>query len=249
MRSKIIPISNVQRLSEAADALLNRAYGMPGMGLVEGPTGYGKTTAVAWLVTRVNGVFVRALATTTPSSLLDSICKELGIGKRSTNVATVEDIVRKLAETGRPLFIDEADYLADKRRLIETLRDIHDLATVPVVLIGMHGFRRKLTPLQQLTGRIAQWVDFQPAGEADARVLARELAEVDIDDALVGKLHSAAHGSVRLIVVGLAQIEQRAKNRGLRKIGVNEWGNGDFFVGSAPQGNKVVRPMLRPVSA
>jgi len=50
-------------------------------------------------------------------------------------------------------------------------------------------------------------------------------------------------------VVGLAQIEQRAKNKGLRKIGVNEWGNGDFFVGSAPQGNKVVRPMLRPVSA
>jgi len=249
MRSKIIPISNVQRLAEAADALLNRAYGMPGMGLVEGPTGYGKTTAVAWLVTRVNGVFVRALATTTPSSLLDSICKELGIGKRSTNVATVEDIVRKLAETGRPLFIDEADYLADKRRLIETLRDIHDLATVPVVLIGMHGFRRKLTPLQQLTGRIAQWVDFQAASEFDARVLARELAEVDVDDALVGKLHAAAQGSVRLLVVGLAQIEQRAKNRGLRKIGVNEWGHGDFFVGVAPQGNKVVRPMLRPVSA
>lgn len=235
MRSKIVPVSNIARLSEAANALVNRAYGMPGMGLIEGETGYGKTTAVAWLTVRLNGLFVRALATTTPSSLLESICKELGIGKRATNVGTVEEIVRKLAETGRPLFIDEADYLADKRRLIETLRDIHDLATVPVVLIGMHGFRRKITHLQQLTGRIAQWVDFQPSSVEDANLLARELAEVEIDKALVSKLHESARGSVRLIVVGLNRIEQFAKNRGLAKIGAAEWpANADFFVGSAP---------------
>src|SRR4051812_45299093 len=136
MRSKIVPVSNISRLLEAANALLTRAYGMPGMGLIEGQTGYGKSTAVTWLAIRLNGVYVRALAATTPSSLLESICKELGIGKRATNIAAIEDIVQKLAETGRPLFIDEADYLADKRKLIETLRDIHDLATVPVVLIG-----------------------------------------------------------------------------------------------------------------
>jgi hypothetical protein len=142
---------------------MHRASGMPGMGLIEGQTGYGKTTAAAWLVVRLNAVFVRALATTTPSSLLESICKELGIGKRSSNVQTVEDIVAKLAETGRPLFIDEADYLVGKHRLIETVRDIHDLATVPVILIGMHGFRRKITHLLQLTGRIAEWVEFSPS--------------------------------------------------------------------------------------
>jgi DNA transposition AAA+ family ATPase len=184
---------------------------------------------------KLNGAYVRALATTTPSSLLESICKELGIGKRATLVATVEDIVRRLAETGRPLFIDEADYLVDKRRLIETLRDIHDLATVPVVLIGMHGFRRKITHLQQLTGRIAQWVEFEPASADDAALLARELAEVDIADDLVRKLHESARGSIRLIVVGLNRIEQFARARSLNKIGLHAWpANQDFFVGTAP---------------
>jgi DNA transposition AAA+ family ATPase len=236
MRSKIVPISNVGRLMEAADALINRSIGMPGMGLIEGQTGYGKTTAVAWLTTRLNGVYVRALATTTPSSLLDSICKELNIGKRATNVGTVEEIVRKLAETSRPLFIDEADYLADRKKLIETLRDVHDLSTVPVVLIGMHGFRRKVTSLQQLTGRIAEWVEFQPSTIDDATRLAKELAEVEISADLVRKLHAEANGSVRLIVVGMSKIEQYAKARGWDRIALAQWPTtSSFFVGSAPK--------------
>jgi len=235
MRSKTVPISNIARLSEAANALIHRAYGMPGMGLIEGQTGYGKTTAVAWLSIKLNGAFVRALATTTPSSLLESICKELGVGRRPTNVGTVEVIVQRLAETGRPLFIDEADYLVTNKRTIETLRDIHDLATVPVVLIGMHGFRRKVTHLQQLTGRIAQWVEFEAASIDDAKQLARELAEVDVAADLVHRLHDAARGSVRLIVVGLGRIEQFARARSLSKVSATDWpANADFFVGTAP---------------
>ncbi len=239
MRTKIVPISNIARLSDAANALVNRSNGMPGMGLVEGQTGYGKTTAVAWLAIRLNGVFVRALSTTTPSSLLESICKELGIGKRQGNVNAVEDIVRKLAETGRPLFIDEADYLAGKRSLIETLRDIHDLAAVPVVLIGMHGFRRKLIGLEQLTGRIAQWVEFEPSTIADAQLLANELSEVKVQADLVAKLHMAARGEVRRMVVGLNRIEQFARARGLDVIGAADWPvQSDFFIGNAPTAKK-----------
>lgn len=241
MKSKIVPISNVARLSEAARALMDRPPGMPGMGLIEGQTGYGKTTAAAWIITRTNGVYVRALAMTTPSSLLEAICKELGVMRRATNVGTVEEIVRKLAETQRPVFIDEADYVAEQKKLIETLRDIHDLATVPVVLIGMDGIRRKLTQWKQLTGRIAQWVDFQPSTVDDVRLLARELAEVAIADDLVTKLHAATQGSVRLTVVGLGRIEQFARSRGLDRVGALEWGSGDFFIGAAPTPRRPAR--------
>src|SRR4051794_5772932 len=103
MRSKIVPISNVARLAEAGEALLSRSNGMPGMGLVSGETGYGKSTPVAWLAPRQHGVFVRMLATTTPSSMCEAICRELGISRRVSNVATIESIVEKLAETNRPL--------------------------------------------------------------------------------------------------------------------------------------------------
>lgn len=241
MKSRIVPISNVARLSEAASALVDRPYGMPGMGLIEGETGYGKSTAAAWMITRLNGVYVRALATSTPSSLLDSICKELQISRRPTNVGTVEEIVRRLAESQRPVFIDEADYLVEQKRLVETLRDIHDLATVPVVLIGMAGIRRKLTRWTQVTGRIAQWVDFQPSTFEDAKLLARELAEVTIADDLVRQLHVATHGSVRLIVVGLGRIEQFARSRGLSQVSAADWTGGDFFIGTAPASKQPAR--------
>ena len=235
MRSKIVPISNVARLAEAGEALLNRATGMPGMGLVYGASGFGKTTAVAWLATRQHGVFVRALATTTPSSLVESICKELGIARRATNVGTIETIVEKLAETNRPLFVDEADYIAEQKRLVETLRDIHDLSSVPVILIGMQNLRRTISTREQLAGRIAQWVEFQESTLDDARTLARELAEVEIADDLVQRLHASANGAVRLIVVGLGRIEQFARSRGLSKVSVAEWPKtADLFMGAAP---------------
>ena len=229
MRSKIVPVSNVARLSAASDALLNREPGMPGMGLVHGDTGRGKTTAITWLITRNNGVYVRALSTTTPSSLLRTIARELDLDPRNSNVETVEAIVQRLAETGRPLFVDEADYLVSSGRLVETLRDIHDLSTVPVVLIGMAGIQRKLRNRPQLMGRIAQWVEFQPATRDDLSMLATQLAEVTIEADLLGRLHEATRGSMRLAVIGMSHIEALAKAKGLTSIGMVDWPRGQNF--------------------
>lgn len=236
MRSKIVPVSNVARLSAASEALLNREPGMPGMGLIHGHTGLGKTTAVTWLITRNNGVYVRALSTTTPSSLLRTIARELDLEPRHSNVETVEAIVQRLAETGRPLFVDEADYLVTSSKLVETLRDIHDLATVPVVLIGMAGIQRKIKSREQLTGRIAQWVEFQPATMADLTLLAQQLMDVPVDTDLLQRLHEVCHGSMRLCVVGLSHIEAHAKAKGLDTIGLADWPNNKaFFFGDAPR--------------
>ncbi|MGO1072593.1 AAA family ATPase [Lysobacter sp. CA199] len=239
MRTKIVPVSNVARLAEAGEALLSRSPGMPGMGAAFGPSGYGKTTSMAWLATRQHGVFVRALATSTPSSLLEAICKELHISARHKISKTVEAVVAKLAETGRPLFIDEADYIVDKKALIDTMRDVHDLASVPVVLIGMKDFDRKLSTSEQLAGRIAQWVEFKPASIEDAKLLAMQLCEVGVGDDLVAELHARAGGSVRLFVVGLSRIEQFARSRGLMKVALGDWPREEnFFMGAAPRTSK-----------
>lgn len=239
MRSKIVPIGNVMRLSEAGDALLNRAHGMPGMGLCYGPSGLGKTTGIAWLATRQHGVFVRAMATSTPTSLLETICRELNIAARGRVAQTVEAIVAKLAESGRPLFVDEADYVVEQRRLVDTLRDLHDLSSVPVILIGMAGIDRRISLSPQLSGRMAQWVEFKPCTAEDARLLARELCEVSVADDLLGELHTRAGGSVRNIVVGLSRIEQFARSRGASQMAKADWPRGgDFFLGHAPRASQ-----------
>lgn len=247
MRTKIVPISNVARLSEAGDALLRRSPGMPGMGLCFGDSGLGKTTAVAWLATRQHGVYVRARASSTPNSLLDLITRELNIASRARVSQTVDAVVDKLAETGRPLFVDEADYVVGQARLIDTLRDLHDLSSVPVILIGMAGIDRRISLSPQLSGRMAQWVKFEPSTIDDGKLLAKELCEVTVADDLVAQLHSKANGSVRNFVVGLGRIEQVARARGASTLAAGDWPrNSDFFLGAGAP--RAAKPALASVN-
>ncbi len=236
MEHRTVQIKNVSRLVDAGGALMRRAPGMPGMGLVWGETGYGKSTAVAWFVNRMHGVYVRALAVWSPAAMLTTIARELELAPKGSCARIVEACAQKLSETNRPLFIDEADYVIEKKVMTETLRDLHDLTGVPVVLVGMAGIQRAIRARQQLTGRLAQWVEMQPCDLEDARMLADELLDVRVGQALLGRLHERTKGSARLLVVGLSRIEANAKARGMKSIDAGDWKLGDeFFWGDAPK--------------
>jgi len=245
MKFRILPVKNVSQLQVAGDALIHRSIGMPGIGLIWGPTGTGKTTAAAWYVNQVNGVYVRAMRLWSPRSMLGALASELDIDvRRKNNGEMVDAIVMRLAETGRPLFIDEADYVVESRRLTDTLRDIHDMSTAPIILIGMHGIEKRIRGNEQFSGRIAQWVGFGGADMADARMLANGLCEVPVEDDLLEQMHIKAtpkklHGhasagaEIRRLVVGLGQIEQYAIQAGLASIGASDWPKGrSFFLGN-----------------
>jgi ribosomal protein S13 len=147
------------------------------------------------------------------------------------------DIIEALALSDRPLFVDEADYLANSKRMTESLRDMHDMATVPVVLIGMAGIDQRLNHRKQLTGRLMADVRFQRLTDEDVKKLADELSDIQIDDALRAMLNKQAAGSARLVVVGLGRIEQWAKSRGKRSVTAADWGRKRFFTGEAPNSN------------
>jgi len=244
VRAKIIPVKNVSRLKAAGDALITRAPGMPGLGMIWGATGYGKSTAAAWHVNQVHGVYVRALAQWSPRVMLTAIARELDCDARGMNNGElVELVVRRLAETGRPLYVDEADYVIERRMLTDTLRDIHDLSSTPIILIGMHGIERRIRANPQYTGRIAQWVAFEGLDLEDARLLADGLCEVGVDDDLLAALHQAASpqgqpdagAEIRRLVVGLGQIEHLARLRGRDHMRLADWPRErSFFLGAAP---------------
>lgn len=235
MRNVIAPVNNIQLLTAAAEALSTRAPGTPGIGLIWGATGYGKTTATAWLCNKINAVYVRAWPTWRPTSMLSALMEELGM-KPLGNIAAMEKaIVQTLALNSRPVFIDEADYLADRPILLEELRTLHDVSSSPLILIGMKNFQQRMMHREQLHGRISQWVEFQPADARDARTLADEVCEVKVTDDLLAKLHKAANGSMRRLVVGLSRIEQFAKKKGLAKVSEADWGERAFVLSDAPR--------------
>lgn len=242
MRSKIVPVKNISRLQAAGNALIKRAYGMPGIGLIWGPTGYGKSTGTTWFVNQCNGIYVRAIAQWSPKSMLCSIARELGIDSRKfNNSEMVEAIVQRLSDREHPIFIDEADYVVERKTLIDTLRDIHDLSTVPVILIGMHGIEKRIRNNEQFTGRVAQWVAFEGIDMEDTRMLSDALAEVRIADDLLDVLHTdaspkgnrSAGAEVRRVTVGIGQIEYYARSRGMNEIALADWPKGrGFFIGA-----------------
>lgn len=231
MRYAIAPVKNIRHLDEAADALTTRAPGVPGMGIVWGPTGYGKTTAAARLRNNVDGVYVRANALWTPRAMLEALAKELRREWRGSCARTLDAICEDLERAPRPVLLDEADYVLRTSRMVDALRDLHDATTAPVIMIGMPPIERAIKRWPQVMGRLQQWVEFKAADLEDASVIARTLCEVGIDEGLLERLHREAGGEIRRIVVGLSRIEQFARTRGLDPVTSDAWGRDRLVFG------------------
>lgn len=231
MDFKLVQTKNVQRLHLALGKINGRRKTIPGLGLISGPTGAGKTTALVGAVVTYDAVFVRANAATNFSGLLDAICFELSIDSHIKNTAKVDAIMRSLRVKPRPIFIDEADYIVRDFRLLEILRDIHDATDVPVILIGMEGIESKIGKIPQVERRVSQHIIFKPCDLADTALVAKELCDAEIAPDLIAKIHAHTNGSIGHIVVALAHIEAFARDSGLKRIDAAQWGDRPMFLG------------------
>jgi DNA transposition AAA+ family ATPase len=232
MRNRLAPTKNVAALQLAFEALASRDVGVPGMGLVYGYTGAGKTTAVTWLVNRTRGVYVRANSGWTPAAMLAKVMQELGAEPFHRRAAMVDFIATTLTDQQRPLFVDECDYLLRNVAMLDSLRDLHDLSGTPVVLVGMQGIERRLVHRPQLSRRISHWVEFHPSDMDDAKTLAQTVCEVELDADLIARIHRESKGSIGLMSVGLSRVEAFAKANGLKAMTETIWGARKLFLGA-----------------
>lgn len=223
MRYAIAPTKNIRRLDEAAVALTTRAPGVPGMALVWGDTGLGKTTAAARLRNRTDAIFVRATALWTPRALLEALAGEVSCKWAGSCSRTLDAVCDELSRSPRPVLIDEADYVLRTARMVDALRDLHDLTSAPVIMIGMPPIEAAIKRWPQVTGRLQQRVRFEPCDVEDASILARTLCEVGIEDVLLERLHREVKGEIRLLVVALSHVEAFGRARGLDPVTAAEW--------------------------
>ena len=229
MKHDIVDVNNLQRLSAAFSLLQGAGYGMSKFGLVHGTAGFGKTTAVGWLSqpNQANAIFVTATPFWTPTSMLKTLIHELGfepIGRGTQDY--FNQVVEAVSRFQRPLFVDEADFIFDApsgKRMVESLRSVHDIAGVPVLLIGMDKISAKVRRLPQLNSRIAQEICFDPLTLEDAAAIAAQNIEVGIAPDLLADVHSAANGNARYLCEGLAKAENFAVRQGWQVIDLAGW--------------------------
>ncbi len=230
MKAVIAPTKNILSAQAAFDTLLQRSFGVPGLGLFHGKSGFGKTTSATMLYNQINGIYVAARAHDSTTSLMNRVVEELGSSPMFRISKCVDFIIEQMSMYERPLFIDEADYLMNDVRMLDTVRDIYDSTEVPVILIGMDQIPRRISSRKQFYNRISEWVEFKPADLEDVIGMADAMMEHDIriDEGLLERLRQSASGEMRRITIGLSKIESLALANDLDCVTLEDWGDQPF---------------------
>lgn len=233
----IAPLHNVVLLDELVERLKARDPNLPGFGCMHGPSGYGKSFAVMYTANRHRAFHVEVKSVWTKKHFCLSVLKEMGVHPAKTIPAMVEQIGEQVALSGRPLLIDEADYLLDNH-LIHLVKDIYEYCHGSIVLIGEELLPGKIAQHERVHGRMFDWVPAEPGSINDAKHLARLYCrDVAVADDLMAALHEKSTGSVRRISTNLARVHEAAQGADLRQIDLKTWEElgGVFFTGNAPE--------------
>jgi len=138
-KREFVKTKNYTAMFELLSTLVDMEGNLERIGLGYGNPGVGKTTALEKLAKEFDGVLVRVNASWTPTSSMTAVADALGVHTKGSTSEVVRRIVDSLIEYPRPLIVDEIDRAlsADKIGILENLRDIHDQAQVPLLLVGM----------------------------------------------------------------------------------------------------------------
>ncbi len=207
--------------------------GSPRMGLFYGPSGYGKSVAAATIAARLNGAYVVAKSIWTQRSLLEALATEIGIAQLArTGPRLLDQIVDQLLDEPQPLIIDEMDHLVT-RRSVEIIRDIHDNARVPVLMIGEEALPAKLKAWERFDNRLLVATPAQPASLSDARLLRGHYCQkVEVADDLLEAILRVTGGITRRVVTNLQKVQAEAIAAGRARMDLAEWGDRRFRTGA-----------------
>jgi DNA transposition AAA+ family ATPase len=212
MRTQFVKTQNVMNLTAALGELERRSAVVPGLFLVHGHQGFGKTMATQWYAVQSGAVYVRAQAAWTVNWMLQELCAQLGLAPDGITRHNFRQVREELFKRPRLLILDEADYVIRERRMLDTVRDIYDMSGAAIVLVGMAGAREAIARKSpQFWSRVSQEVEFTPLAAADVQMIAAELADLQLTAANAGKIQRQAEGNFRKTVVLLAQMETLIK--------------------------------------
>jgi DNA transposition AAA+ family ATPase len=215
MRKAFAITSNVERFVGAMENLLRRDSGVPGMALLYGDPGLGKTRTSIWWALKNDGVFIRTKKVMTARWLLEEIVAELGEAPMFRTADLFRQIEDKLMERPRTIIVDEIDYF--DARMIETLRDIHDVSGAPVVLIGMGQAEKKLMRYKHLFDRLSEIIRFSDLTLKDIATIGDQLCEVALTEDAISFIYSDTT-RFRKLIVWLYRAEMFANANGREKV-------------------------------
>ena len=211
--------SIIERATSLVTSLIERDKGIPGLALIFGPPGLGKTRFGIWLADKIGAIFVRALATATLRSFLQDLVFELGVQPMFRCSDLYRQARQALSENPRLVIVDEIDRLAASWQAIEMLRDLSDETGIPILMIGMEESERKLVRYRHLFYRMKSHImRFTPLSEADVRGFVDQVCEVQLEDSAIAEIYKVTGGRIGDIIAELYKAERIARANDLKTI-------------------------------
>lgn len=211
MKDKIILTSNMTRFISLVEDLKNKPKRSDCIGLVSGRWGLGKTTAMEFYYANNRCVYVRAreLWLRSTNAMIEDILRAYHVEPRGRLKSDLPELERTMRKHGHPLFIDEGDRVVRKLTLIETIRDLHDVCKIPIILIGQEYIvnmlqRRDLGPV---FSRITSICEFKELTAQDVQHICKELCDLDCNDKVAAYIRTITLGDFRLVNALLIRAE------------------------------------------
>jgi len=214
MKLKMVETRNVLAIKELMQNIQNRSEQVPGLGLVYGCTGYGKTRAAVWYAVHNSSIYVRAKEIWTPAWMLRDISYELGVYAYSSTERCFLQLQKTIAERKKLIIIDQADYIEKKNKLLNTIMDLYDYTAVPFVLVGTEELAHRLARHNQFWRRTSQVAMMQPLGKEEVTQVAEELCGLEVQDGATQGILQVTNGSIGEYVVLLEEMEKGARQKG-----------------------------------
>lgn len=216
MQDIFIPTQNYQKLSGLCAGLIETCAGIE-MAAVIGPAGRGKTFASERVVTENPRVlYVRFEDRFSLVGLAREIAFRVAGVRPRQGEACYEAIHDELGRLARVIIIDEADRMSPK--FLNTMRDIHDVCRVPVVLVGEEPLRVRLGRERRLMSRVREVLNFEPVTQSDVAVFYRKALAQGLEPDQCVKLARHSGGDFRQVVKDALRLEKVMKASGLKKI-------------------------------
>lgn len=232
--TKIVALTNVGLLGGAMQRAQTRPAGLPGLVVMYGPSGLGKSVAASYAANQHRAYYVECRDTWSKKAFLLAVLKDMSISPGRTLSDMLDQIAEQLSRSMRPLIVDDVQYMLDKA-IANVLTDLYNASQGTIVLIGEERVPSSLSRLERLHNRVLEWVPAQPAGLVDLRKFAEaNYPQLNIADDLLEDLARATRGCLRRAAVNLHRVQSEATANMMDLIDLSAWGKRGWFTGEAP---------------
>ena len=216
MKNEFIVTSRVTAFREAVSILEDTIKGHPGMMMVWGLSGRGKTSCIEKYATDTDALYFYVQNGMTPAGLMGELVREMNGMNAARIIQAKRIIAEELDERPRTLLIDEADKLSID--CIEHLRDIHDMTGNPIVFVGEPSLYGKLNTRKRLMSRVTKTVEFGPVALEDVLVLGKRACDLKITPDAGNMMLKRCGGDFRPLYHDMRDLEQIAAANDVKVI-------------------------------